>query len=274
MALRAALGSRRASFQYCILHFAFCVLTWFSIALVAVPATAQSPHGTSTPAPPTDPGLSFVVQLISVGPAEKEQNRECAATGFLIDEEGYLITNAHVVEDARRCLEKAPGAKILARLTSNGSRTAQAVPCDLIGIDAPNDLALLKTERPLLRNPGDKPPYALLDGRAVPVGTAVMVTGYPAFSWQPVTQAGHVTWRGRTRLAETDDPLPNPSDALMMDIHLRPGNSGSPVVRSGGGVIGVIDKRDSLRPAYSIAVAIHYALELADRYGARWYGID
>jgi serine protease Do len=224
--------------------------------------------------PQEDRILRSVVQLVAVGPAENEQNRECSATGFLIDEEGYLITNAHVVEDAKRCLEKAPGAKILAKLTISDARTAPAVPCDVIGMDVPNDLALLKIERPLLANPGGKPPYAMLDARAVTVGTAVRVTGHPAFSWQPVTQAGHVTWRGRTHLEEIDDPLPNPSDALVVDIHLRPGNSGSPVYLPGGGVIAVVDKRDPLRPAYSVAVAIHYAIELAERYGVRWHGVN
>jgi serine protease Do len=221
---------------------------------------------------PEDRVLQSVVQLVSIGPADKEQNRACSATGFLIDEEGYLITNWHVVEDAKRCLEKAPGAKILAKLAVTGSRTAPAVPCDVVGVDAANDLALLKTERPLLGSPGDKPPYAMLDGRAVAVGTAVKVSGYPAFSWQAVTQAGRVTWRGRTALEEIDDPLPNPSDALDVDIHLRPGNSGSPVYRPDGGVIGVVDKRNSLQPSHSVAVAIHYAIELAERFGAPWYG--
>ena len=116
-------------------------------------AAGKAPHGTSNTTSPDDPVVQSVVQLVSVGPADKEQNRECSATGFLIDEEGYLITNAHVVEDARRCLEKAPGAKILAKLTIADSRTAQAVPCDVVGIDTPNDLALLKTERPLLQTP-------------------------------------------------------------------------------------------------------------------------
>jgi serine protease Do len=213
------------------------------------------------------------VQLLAVGPGEKEQNRECSATGFLIDEQGYLITAAHVVEDARRCLEKAPGAKILAKLTINDARTAPAVPCDVIGVDTANDLALLKTERPLIAGNGGEPPYVELDARAVEVGTGVWVSGYPAFSWQPVTQTGHLTWRGKTRL-EDIDANSSASDALMLDIHLRPGNSGSPVYRPGGSVIGVIDKRDSLRPGYSIAVAIHYAIELAQRYRAPWYGVD
>src|SRR5208282_5285072 len=116
--------------------------------------------------------LPSVVQLVAVGPADKEHNRACSATGFLIDEEGYLITNAHVVENAKRCLEKAPGAKILAKLTINDARTAPAVPCNVVGVDVPNDLALLRTERPLRASPGGEPPYVILDSRAVAVGTA------------------------------------------------------------------------------------------------------
>jgi S1-C subfamily serine protease len=245
-------------------------LVCFSANLAGAQQFAQK----APPQSQADPGATFVVQLVSVGPGELEQNRECAATGFLIDEEGYLITNAHVVEAAKGCLEKAPGAKILAKLTINDSRTAPAVPCDLIGMDVRNDLALLKTERPLVATPGDGQPFAMLDARDVAVGARVSVSGYPAFSWQPVTQTGRVTWRGKTRLEEIDDSLPNASDALMVDIHLRPGSSGSPVYRTGGRVIGVVDKRDSLRPAYSVAVAIHYAIELAERYGARWHGVD
>ena len=247
-----------------------CLLTYFSFAST-LPSQSPVPQN---PLPRDDRVAPAVVQLLAVGPASKEQNRECSATGFLIDEEGYLITNAHVVENAKRCLEKAPGAKILAKLTVSDSRTAPAVPCDVVALDEPNDLALLKAERPLLRNPGEKPPYAALDARAVAVGTAVNVTGYPAFSWQPVTQAGHVTSSGITRLEEIDGPLTNLSDALEIDIHLQPGNSGSPVYRPGGGVIAVIDKRNALRPDHSVAVAIHYAIELAERHHARWHGVD
>jgi S1-C subfamily serine protease len=253
----------------CRLPFALSVLTCLSFPIAASSqAPAQRP-------PPQDDRVSrAVVQLLAVGPADHEQNQECAATGFLINADGYLITNWHVVEAAKGCLAKAPGAKILVKLTISDSRTAQAVPCDVIGIDAPNDLALLKTERPLLPSSGGQPPYATLDKRAVPVGTAVRVTGYPAFSWQPVTQPGLVTAVGRTALEEIDDPLPVPSDALVVDIHLRPGNSGSPIYRPDGGVIAVVDKRDPLRPAYSVGVAIHYAIELAERNGVRWHGVD
>jgi S1-C subfamily serine protease len=257
--------------SFCFLPFALCLLVCSSPTLIGQSSQAEE----SVKAPPPDNSvLPSVVQLVAVGPASKELNRECSATGFLIDEEGYLITAEHVVEAAKGCLEKAPGAKILAKLTISGPRTAEAVPCDVVGIDAANDLALLKTERPLLRAPGQKPPYAVLDVHAVAVGTAVSVTGYPVYAWQPVTQAGLVLWTGRTGLEETHAPPSLPSDAVVIDIHLRPGNSGSPVYRTNGGVVAVVDKRDSLRPAHSVAVAIHYAIELAERYGAPWHGVD
>jgi S1-C subfamily serine protease len=256
--------------SFCLLPFALCLLTCSSIPL----AGGQQTAAPQSPPLQDDRVLRAVVQLLAVGPSNQNQNQACSATGFLINEDGYLITNWHVVDAAKRCLEKASGAKILAKLTINDSRTAQAVPCEVVALDVSNDLALLKIERPLSTNPGGKPPYATLDARPVPVGTAIMVTGHPAFSWQPVTQSGHVLWSGRTGLEETDAPATPPSDVEEIDIHLRPGNSGSPVYHPGGGVIAVVDKRDSLRPAYSIAVSIHYAIELAERHGVRWHGVD
>jgi serine protease Do len=217
--------------------------------------------------------LRAVVQLVAVGPAGREQNQECSATGFLINEEGYLITNAHVVENARRCLEKAPGAKILAKVAVTNSRIAEAVPCDVVALDLPNDLALLKLERPLPAAAGRNPPYATLDARPVPAGVVVRVTGHPVFSWQPVTQTGQVVWVGKTRLDETEVNSTF-SDALEIDVHLRPGNSGSPIYRPGGGAIGVVDRRNTLRPDRTFAVAIHYALELAQRNGVSWHSAE
>ena len=246
----------------CLLPFTLCLLVCFSAPL----APSQE-----KPLPNNDRVLPAVVQLVAVGPAEHEQNQECSATGFLINEDGYLVTNWHVVEAAKACLAKAPGAKILAKWAVSDDRTARAVPCNLVAIDQANDLALLKIERAFPAAPGGKPSYATLDARPVQKGMEVTVTGHPAFSWQPVTQSGHVVWIGKTALEERDDPVPRPSDALMVDIHLRLGNSGSPVYRPDGGVVAVVDKRDSLRPDYSIAVAIHYVIELAERNGVRWH---
>src|SRR5574337_27761 len=79
--------------------------------------------------------VEAVVQLLAVGPGGRGRNLECSATGFLINDAGYLMTNAHVVEDARRCLKGSPGGKIVARLPASTSETAGAVACDLVGVD-------------------------------------------------------------------------------------------------------------------------------------------
>jgi serine protease Do len=263
------LGERLLEYGARIIRFTLCALTCSSLSLAA---SSQVPSA-QKPTPQDDRVLRAVVQLLAVGPADHEQNQECSATGFLINGDGYLITNAHVVEDAKRCLEKAPGAKILAKLAITSPRTAQAVPCEVVALDVPNDLSLLKIERPLLAIAGGKPPYATLDATPVQLGITVMVSGHPSFSWLPVTQSGAIVWLGRTQLEETDVNAMF-SDAVEIDVHLRPGNSGSPVYRTGGGVIAVVDKRNKLRPAYSFAVAIHYAIELAEHHRVQWYAAE
>jgi len=71
-----------------------------------------------------------VVQLLAIGPGQGEKNRACSATGFFVNEEGYILTNAHVVEDARRCLAGSPEAKIVAKLATPDAHAATAVsPC-------------------------------------------------------------------------------------------------------------------------------------------------
>src|SRR6202021_2213026 len=123
-----------------LLSLVLCLVIWYS----SLPGAQLSPRaGKADTSQQADRAARSVVQLIAVGPVDSTQNRACSSTGFLIDEEGYLVTNAHVVEDARKCVEKAPGAKILAKLTVNDPRTARGVPCDVIAIDALNDLVLL-----------------------------------------------------------------------------------------------------------------------------------
>jgi S1-C subfamily serine protease len=262
-----ALALEFAPVYFCPFPFALCLLTCFSSYLAAPSQTAVTLKAPSQ----DDRVLRAVVQLVAVGPAEKGQNRECSATGFLINEEGYLITNAHVIEDAKRCFERTTGAKILAKLATTGPRTAMAVACEVVGVDQTHDVALLKTARPVVVDPGAAPPYALLDAREVTKGTAVVVSGHPEFSWQPVTQAGRVVRRGQAHLAGEDAA---PSDTLELDIPLRPGNSGSPVYRQGGGVVAIVDQKDSLRPSHSVAVSIRYAIALAEHYGVQWHGVD
>src|SRR5712692_5052571 len=217
-----------------------------------------------------EPMAGSVLELLAVGSGANQNNRECGATGLLVNEQGYILTNAHVVEEARGCLGQGRGSKILAKFSAAGANTATAVSCDLVGLDDLHDLALIKTERPPgARLAGDQPHALVPDFSEVSEGARVSVTGYPLFAWEPITRSGKVIRRGSVRLS---DSSAQPSEVLVLDIPLNPGNSGSPVYLDGtAGVIGIIEGREPRQPSHSLAVPIRYAAELLNRYSVSWH---
>lgn len=236
----------------------------FLLALsLGSPALCQENRATDTPV--MEPA-SAVVQLLAIGPGQQGTNRECAATGFLVNEEGYILTNAHVVEDARRCLAGSPGTKIVAKLARPGARTATAVSCDLVGLDDVRDLAALRTERPLPAE-GQSSFVQLNPAAEVAEGTSVAVTGHPAFAWRPTTQKGKVIRRGTLELSERSAEK---SEVIILDIPLGRGASGSPVYLESGRVVGIVERQNPSRPSETVAVPIRYAVELLDRLRVRW----
>jgi len=233
----------------------------------------------SSSATQAHPVSAAVVALLAVGPGSKGQNQECSATGFLINEDGYILTNAHVVEKARECLAKAPEAKIVAKfarlaspeagVTQRSEAAAPSVSCELVSVDEVHDLAVMKTERPVRVGPGDANPYAELDASEVAPGTLVKVTGHPAFAWDSVTQSGQVLRRKTLALSERSQ---QPSGVLVLEIQLKSGNSGSPVyLEAGGGVVGVVEGQEPHNSALTVAVPIRDAIEFLDRLGVRWH---
>ena len=207
-----------------------------------------------------------VVQLLAIGPAGQEMNRECAATGFLVNEEGYILTNAHVVEDARHCLAASSGAKIMAKLARPGARTAAAVSCDVVGVADLRDLAVLKPERSL---PAEGPPsFARLATAEAAEGAPVVAIGHSGFAWQPTPQKGRVIGRRALALSERSAEK---SQVIILDMPLQPGASGSPVCLELGGVIAIVERQNPTRPSETVAVPISYAIELLERLHVRWH---
>ncbi len=217
-----------------------------------------------------DPVTRAVVQLLAICPGGIEKNRESGGTGFFVNEEGFILTNAHVFEEAQRCLVRAPGAKILAKLSKPGARTATAVSCDLVGLDDLHDLAVIKVERsPLADSAGEQPPFLLLDTSELPLGTHVAVSGHPLFAWVPVTQSGEIIGRESLRVSDTNL---DPTEVLVLNIPLRPGNSGSPVyLAEANSVVGIVEQQEPLHPSQTVAVPVHYAIELLNRHSVRWH---
>ena len=151
------------------------------------------------------------------GPAEGEggtpEGRRASGSGFLIRQDGYLVTNAHVVGDAERIQVKL----------SDGRRFEGR----LVGLDERVDLALVKIEATGL------PVADLGDSNRLRVGEFVLALGHP-FGLEQTVSFGIVSRKGAPL-----DVASQGFDFIQTDAAINPGNSGGPLVSMAGEVIGV-----------------------------------
>jgi serine protease Do len=141
---------------------------------------------------------------------------EGAGTGIVIDPNGYILTNAHVVEDARA----------IEVLLSDDRR----ISAQVVGSDALSDLAVLKIDAPDLKAaPLGDSSRLLLGERVVAVGNALNLEGGPT-----VTE-GIVSALDRS--IETDRGVV--SNLIQTDAAINPGNSGGPLLNLAGEVVGI-----------------------------------
>ena len=138
---------------------------------------------------------------------------EGLGSGVLIDGDGYVVTNNHVVE----------GANELAVSLPDGSLR----PTRLIGVDPDSDLALLKIEASGLH------PIAIGDLKSVAVGDVVLAVGNPLGVGQTVTQ-GIISALGRKGIGI--NPIEN---FIQTDAAINPGNSGGALVDTSGRLVGI-----------------------------------
>jgi serine protease Do len=142
-----------------------------------------------------------------------EEPRRTSGSGFVIRQDGYIVTNAHVVDDAQRIqVRLADGRRFDARL---------------IGQDNRVDLALVKIEATGL------PVAALGDSNRLRVGEFVLALGHP-FGLEQTVSFGIVSRKG----APLQVAAPG-FDFIQTDAAVNPGNSGGPLVNMAGEVVGV-----------------------------------
>ena len=136
-----------------------------------------------------------------------------AGSGFIIDPQGYIVTNHHVIDGARH---------IVVTLAS-GTR----LDANVVGDDPKTDLALLKVDAP------KRLPYVRFgDSDRARVGDWVVAMGDP-FGLGRTATAGIISARGRNLRSSPYD------DYLQIDAPINPGNSGGPVFDTAGRVLGV-----------------------------------
>lgn len=139
--------------------------------------------------------------------------REGQGSGFIVDEDGHILTNNHVVAEASEV-----------RVQLHDGREFVA---EVVGTDPRTDLAVLRIEADGLR------PLRFAEAEGVRVGEWVVAVGNP-FGLESTITAGIVSAKGRTRVGITDY-----ENFIQTDAAINPGNSGGPLVNLRGEVVGV-----------------------------------
>jgi putative serine protease PepD len=143
-----------------------------------------------------------------------------SGTGFVIDANGTIVTNSHVVEDADQ-------ARV--RFDDDGA----LVPAEVVGSDPSSDLAVLRVDPSDARKPLRALPLA--DSDTVKVGDAAVAIGFP-LGLDKTATAGIVSGLNREIQAPNGFQI---DDVIQTDAPINPGNSGGPLLDDRGRVIGV-----------------------------------
>ena len=171
--------------------------------------------------------------------ADDEPQQRGVGSGFILSADGYVMTNAHVVEGAD---------ELLVTLTDKREFKAKVV-----GADKRTDVAVVKIEATGL------PAVKLGDINRLKVGEWVMAIGSP-FGLENSVTAGIVSAKGR----DTGDYLP----FIQTDVAINPGNSGGPLLNLRGEVVGInsqIYSRSGGFMGISFAIPIDEASRVADQ---------
>ncbi|HET9350001.1 MAG TPA: Do family serine endopeptidase [Burkholderiales bacterium] len=189
--------------------------------------------------PPEDPLLEFFRRFMPDAPERMPGPGLGLGSGFIVSQDGYVLTNAHVV---------AGDGEVTVRL-ADAKREFKA---SVIGADERTDIALLKIEATGL------PTVKLGKSEKLQPGEWVAAIGSP-FGFENTITAGIVSATGRSLPAETYVPF------IQTDVAVNPGNSGGPLMNLAGEVVGVNSMIYSQTGGYmgvSFAIPIEVALDV------------
>ena len=206
--------------------------TQLSTPVPAEPAAGQTPVVivlTPTPLPPQLTSMADVEEQLVINVYARvspgvvcitapEQFGSCIGSGFIIDQEGHVVTNNHVA---------VATAELLVNLADQ-----RTVPAEVVGTDPGSDLAVLKIDVP----PEELVVVPLGDSSSLQVGQRAIAIGNP-FGLERTVTTGVISSLERT--LPRDDSDFQIAQVVQTDAAINPGNSGGPLLNSQGQVIGV-----------------------------------
>lgn len=170
-------------------------------------------------------------------PEELIQTRPKQGTGFLISEEGYILTNFHVIDNANKVLVMG--------INGDYSTTFQAI---VIAVDRLTDQALLKVESKIVSF--QEPPYRFANSKSTIKAEPVFALGYPIMELMgeeiKITEG----------IINSNKGIKNSISEMQFSAPVQPGNSGSPLINMNGEVIGLISAKIDPLIAESAAYAL------------------
>lgn len=205
------------------------------------PWMRQRGEGGQQPGTPFDDLFRHFFGMPYEGVPESERKTSSLGSGFIISDDGYILTNHHVVDGADEIIVKL-----------NDQREFEA---EIIGSDQRSDVALIKVDADelptvTLGNPDDTVP-----------GQWVVAIGSP-FGFDATVTAGIVSAKGRVLGRQQYVPL------IQTDVAINPGNSGGPLFNLDGEVVGInsmIYSRSGGYMGLSFAIPIDLAMNVVDQ---------
>ena len=170
------------------------------------------------------PSVVSIVTSQTSGRGLYRQEVEGAGTGIIISEDGYILTNRHVVQDANSTQV----------VTNDGTRYQDV---KLVGFDPSNDIAFLK-----INGASGLSVASLGDSSTVRVGQGVVAIGNSLGQFNNTVTSGIISGLGRPIVASSGQSGMGAealNDLIQTDAAINPGNSGGPLINMAGQVVGI-----------------------------------
>ena len=213
----------------------------YGATVVNITGQRSSGNPGASPVPENDPFYEWYRRF---GPQEDprgQQQSVSRGSGFILGEDGLILTNAHVVENT---------SEITVKLTDKREFSAK-----VIGFDKRTDIAVIKIEA------SDLPKVKIGHPDKLKVGEWVLAIGAP-FGFENSVTAGIVSAKGRSLPQENYVPF------IQTDVAINPGNSGGPLFNLAGEVVGInsqIYSRTGGFMGLSFAIPIDVAVDVAEQ---------